>query len=343
MTLATTLALAVIPSLLLVRYFHVHEAYPEPPAIIWSTFILGALIIVPVLVVTLPLFYLVPMPASPFLAGTLFAFLYAAIPEEFFKLVVLSRYSMRRRDFDEPMDGIVYGAVVAQGFAALENVMYSVSVGPWVTIARGVTAVPAHAAMGIIMGYYLGRARFEPSRRRELANRGFALATLLHGLYDAPILSLNFMQDEAGEIRAEYQGTVGWLILATAFVLVFMVVWAVRLHRRARRDQAEFRVPPPMPHTPITAPPALARGPLPTRAFGWTLCVAGALLALVGGVMCFGGVWTMVNAGSDLAILAVMFVTVFLLGVVPLLVGLWLFSTGVCKLNAARRAALSSR
>src|SRR5690606_17926568 len=133
------------------------------------------------------------------------AFLYAAIPEEFFKLTVLLFYSLRRREFDEPMDGLVYGAVAAQGFAALENSLYSFSVGPAMTIVRGFTAVPAHACMGIIMGYYVGRARFEPERRSALIFQGYIFATLVHGLYDAPLLTINAITTRFGGVPPEYE------------------------------------------------------------------------------------------------------------------------------------------
>ena len=84
------------------------------------------------------------------------------IPEETFKYLVLTRYSARHRAFDEPMDGIVYGAVASLGFAALENLLYVGSGDLGTAVARAATAVPGHAFTGAIMGYYVGQARFGP-------------------------------------------------------------------------------------------------------------------------------------------------------------------------------------
>ena len=36
---------AIVPSLLLVWYFHARDVYPEPPRVLWTTFGLGILVI----------------------------------------------------------------------------------------------------------------------------------------------------------------------------------------------------------------------------------------------------------------------------------------------------------
>ena len=52
------------------------------------------------------------------------AFLLAAIPEEFFKLLTVLIFVYKKPAFDEPYDGIIYGAVASLGFATLENILY---------------------------------------------------------------------------------------------------------------------------------------------------------------------------------------------------------------------------
>ena len=81
----------------------------------------------------------------------------AAIPEEFVKLAILVGYNMRHHAFDEPMDGIVYGVVASLGFATLENMLFVFEGGISVAVSRAFTAVPLHAFVGAIMGYYVGR------------------------------------------------------------------------------------------------------------------------------------------------------------------------------------------
>src|SRR4029450_10832400 len=64
-------------------------------------------------------------------------------------------------EFDEPLDGVVYGVAVALGFATLENFLFVARLGLGVAWMRALFAVPAHALFGATMGYYAGRAKFD--------------------------------------------------------------------------------------------------------------------------------------------------------------------------------------
>ena len=64
-------------------------------------------------------------------------------------------------EFDEPLDGVVYGVAVALGFATLENLLFVARLGLGVAWMRALFAVPAHALFGATMGYYAGRAKFD--------------------------------------------------------------------------------------------------------------------------------------------------------------------------------------
>ncbi len=160
MTLVFTIICAVVPSLLLLWYFYKRDLNPEPRRVLIKTFLLGILIVLPVSLITLPLGLSGIHPGNPLLAGLYFAFLCAAVPEEFFKFLVVTRYSARNPAFDEPMDGVVYGATASLGFATLENIVYVLNGGWTVAVMRALTSVPCHACLGDILGYYVGQARF---------------------------------------------------------------------------------------------------------------------------------------------------------------------------------------
>ena len=53
-----------------------------------------------------------------------FFFLSAAPVEEVLKFTVLYSLVYKMKDFNEPIDGIVYGVTVSLGFATLENIYY---------------------------------------------------------------------------------------------------------------------------------------------------------------------------------------------------------------------------
>ena len=164
---------AVVPSALLVWYFHARDLYPEPPRVLWTTFAFGVLSVVPVLVVGVPIHQLIAGIEVPLIRGFLEAFFVAAVPEEFFKLAVLLLYSMRRVEFDEPMDGIVYGVVASLGFATFENVLYVFDGGLGVAVSRAFSAVPFHAFAGAILGYYVGQAKFRLEEKWLLIVKGY--------------------------------------------------------------------------------------------------------------------------------------------------------------------------
>ena len=104
------------------------------------------------------------------------AVLGAAIPEELFKFLVLRWYVWRKPHFDEPLDGVVYGATASLGFATLENILYVGSHGLEMAVLRALTAVPGHAFTGVVMGAFLGRARFAEAGAALRAARGWGSA-----------------------------------------------------------------------------------------------------------------------------------------------------------------------
>lgn len=344
MDYAIALALAIVPSWLLVRYFHERDLYPEPAGVIWGTFALGALTTIPVVIVALPMMQLLPQPDSFVGTGLQFAFLYAAIPEEFFKLTVLLFYSLRRREFDEPMDGLVYGAVAAQGFAALENALYSFAVGPVMTIVRGFTAVPAHACMGIIMGYYVGRARFEPERRGALIFQGYLLATLVHGLYDAPLLTISAIATRFEEIPPELETFTGVCTILSLLVLILSIAFARTLWKKAKHEQLHHPVPPALPEVAyvhpasIASPPqirtvTLTPRPMQSTPTSVVKVFFGIVFSIIGGTIMFACVHAYLDPDTDKRLYVNLGFMLVILGWTPLLFGLRLFRSGVRELN----------
>jgi RsiW-degrading membrane proteinase PrsW (M82 family) len=223
---------AIAPSALLVWYFHARDLYPEPPLVLWTTFALGVLSVLPVLMVGVPIHHLIAGIEAPVIRGFFEAFFVAAVPEEFFKLAVLLLYSMRRVEFDEPMDGIVYGVVASLGFATFENVLYVFDGGLGVAVSRAFSAVPFHAFAGAILGYYVGQAKFRPEEKWLLIVKGYGAVMVLHGLYDFPLLTL---------MALEKASSGGLLALVTVAALVVEWRWTLRLVRRLRTEQLALR------------------------------------------------------------------------------------------------------
>lgn len=111
-------------------------------------------------------------------------FIVVAFSEELVKMIALLAYPYRQDFFNEPMDGIVYTMMIGIGFATVENVMYANKFGMETTLIRSFTAVPAHAIFAVIMGYFVGLAKFFEEERRKFIIRGFLMAFIVHGIYD---------------------------------------------------------------------------------------------------------------------------------------------------------------
>jgi RsiW-degrading membrane proteinase PrsW (M82 family) len=130
------------------------------------------------------------LDSDPFMTFT-FAFAVIAFSEEFVKFVFLRYYIFPKDDFDEPMDGIVYSVMISMGFATLENILYivvrpeNIEIAFQIGLLRMITAVPGHAIFAIIMGYFVGMAKFTSHDKGNfLLVVGLVSAILLHGTYD---------------------------------------------------------------------------------------------------------------------------------------------------------------
>ena len=319
---------AVVPSLLLMWFFHARDVYPEPPRMLWTVFGGGILIVLPVLGLAGALDLVVERVTQPLPRGFLEAFLLAAIPEEGFKLLVVWGYAARRPEFDEPMDGVVYGVAASLGFATFENLLYVGQSGFAVALMRALTAVPSHAFLGAIMGYYVGRARFAESGRGRWLWTAFWVPTLLHGLYDTPLL--------AARQADRLDPAVGPLIIALVSIAPLIVIgeWilALRLSRRLRVAQIR-RLP----------PERKARVPH-RRWASILLTVGGTLAASLGGLLALGFALAFAMGEIEPQQVGPMISAGTLVALTPLAGGVAVFAWGVKRLNegggsAQRRAA----
>lgn len=182
MLLFSVLTAAVAPGVSLLTYLYLRDRYEaEPIHMVVRLFVLGLLVVVPIMVIQRGL--------QLWLGdhSVLFAFGESAGVEEFVKWFVLYHVIYNHTEFDEPYDGILYAASISLGFATLENVLYAVySPATFGTLlVRALLPVSGHALFGIMMGYYLGKAKFAPKNRSVyFLSISLLLPFFLHGTYD---------------------------------------------------------------------------------------------------------------------------------------------------------------
>jgi protease PrsW len=185
------IALAALPGLLICWYIYHSDKYDKEPRLhLVICFILGMLITFPILRIE-SWATRSGWDNPEHLGVALFAsFIIVALTEEAAKFSILLAYPYPRAFFNEPMDGIVYAVMISMGFATFENVLYAGRFGWNTTLLRAFTAVPAHAAFAIIMGYFVGQSKFTFSRRarRRMLAVGLLAPFAVHGTYDFFIL-----------------------------------------------------------------------------------------------------------------------------------------------------------
>lgn len=184
MGLIILLALALAPGVAIGLYIYLKDHHErEPIGLLIRAFLFGALATLITLAISVPIGKFIPINETDLKEQAIHAFLIVALVEEFSKFIFVRGIFYRNENFNEPFDGIVYSVMVSMGFATLENVLYVWSGGVGTALLRMFTAVPAHACFGILMGYFLGKAKFE-HRKAHYAIYALLVATLFHGAYD---------------------------------------------------------------------------------------------------------------------------------------------------------------
>lgn len=176
------LLLGFAPGLYWLWYFYQRDKLePEPKRLVFIAYLLG------ILAAALVIFIHSPFKFNYFIS----AVVTAPILEELAKFLMVWAYLYRNKNFSEPMDGIVYAAAVALGFASIENGLYLFRINqqaqfllPNTIIIRALLSVPAHALFSSIWGYALGRYKFDKKKNRFIVLYGLLLAMLLHALFN---------------------------------------------------------------------------------------------------------------------------------------------------------------
>lgn len=180
--------IAITPAIIGLAAIYLSDRHDREPAkLLIVTFLLGALAVIPSIIVEE---ILIRFNIFPGVFGAFYnAFIVAGLTEEYFKRFMILKLPLQTNHFNEKLDGIVYGVFSALGFATVENIIYVVFTytnNPFVGLYRGIFSVPAHAIFGVTMGYYISLAKFDKdqSRKRKNMMKSLFVPVLLHGIFD---------------------------------------------------------------------------------------------------------------------------------------------------------------
>jgi protease PrsW len=222
----TVLMVALGPALLILTYIYFRDKYEkEPILLLVRGFAAGALILIPILLIEVQTGKLA-IHFSVMLKAAWDGFIVASATEETVKFLAVYYLFWNNRNFNEKFDGIVYSVAVSLGFAAFENFVYIYQGNIGTGLLRAFTAVPAHAIFGIIMGYYLGMARFRPFRKSGYIIMAIVMPWVFHGLYDFLLLS-------------------GHRVLVSLFIPLMIILVVMGFRRmKEQSDASVFRIQP---------------------------------------------------------------------------------------------------
>jgi len=217
---------SIIPGLLWLWFFYLQDKYEREP----HHFLLG------VFVISMLLAYSVALPLENFFRDAheittrspmvefLWSVLVFATIQEVVKFIAV-RYSIyRSEEFNEPADGVIYSIAAGLGFAATYNIVYLNSLDAinfGVVPVRIIEFYLVSAVTTGIMGYFIGKAKFEKSGSELKMLVGFILAVLLNGTY-------NYIQANIQGFEFNIWNS---LVISAVFTIVVYSIMYALLHR----------------------------------------------------------------------------------------------------------------
>ena len=128
------------------------------------------------------------------------------------------------REFDEPLDGIIYASFIGLGYAAVENWQYLDYLTATEAVARGFASPVIHILFASIWGHWIARAHLDGRSVARAAVTSLAVAAALHGLYDFVVI-LNPRN----------------ALPIAALGIVAMWLWRLKLMRTMREEASQDR------------------------------------------------------------------------------------------------------
>lgn len=183
---AENIIYAIVPSLIGLVVVYKSDRNKEPLKSILFAFAIGGFLCIPATILFVgmlePFFGITEDPLyESFLDSTF----YSSIPEELFKYLALLFLWKNHKEFDEPADCIVYATSVSLGFAAIENIGYLYSYGDSVLLIRSISAVPLHAACGMLIAIELRKQRYDKLHTATKSHMDAVIpAITLHAAYN---------------------------------------------------------------------------------------------------------------------------------------------------------------
>jgi RsiW-degrading membrane proteinase PrsW (M82 family) len=227
MAMLKVLAAVLLPAAFWIGYFHYKDRFrPEPLRNLAASYLLGfvsgllcyAFYAVLARAGVTADFQAVLVRTTPMQFFS-YSVVFVGLVEEVFKFLPFLLAVRRFKAFDEPIDGIVYAAALAVGFAGFENLLYLPFLRGFTFLGRAVASPLTHTVFSSLWGYAVARAILLHKSVVFASVVGIALAGLAHGLF-------NYLTFEPG------------LRILSALLILVIWAWGIRtLEKRCRPSE----------------------------------------------------------------------------------------------------------
>ncbi|MBL7053349.1 MAG: PrsW family intramembrane metalloprotease [Candidatus Portnoybacteria bacterium] len=229
--------LGLLPSLIWLSFYLKKDKHPESNSIVLRVFIWGMLIAPLAIIFELILIWLLNPSSNPldllsqtyqasFIKIILAATLIPALVEEYLKYSIVRHRFLRKPEFDEPVDAMLYCIIAGLGFAAIENLLILFKI-PFPEIGRAFTiigfrflgATLVHALASGIAGYWLARGLLHLKKRKRFILTGLTIAIIFHSCYNYLVITI--LNQETHNQKLFFISVVAVLLISAAFLVSY--------------------------------------------------------------------------------------------------------------------------
>jgi RsiW-degrading membrane proteinase PrsW (M82 family) len=217
---------SLVPSVLWLAFFIAQDYLePEPKGYVLGVFLMGALLAKAVGQPLIEDFFQVAAWADSLVLHLAAGVLIVGVIQTFLIYAAVRYTVYKSGEFDERIDGIVYCAAAGLGYATVLNINYVMDNGGvnlGIGVYRIVVTALAQASFAGLVGYFLGRARFEHMGALWMP-LGLALAAVLNGVVTVSVGAIS---------RGSLQATpLNGLVLAALSAAIVFGLLLIIMHR----------------------------------------------------------------------------------------------------------------
>ena len=238
------LVFVLIPSVIWTLFFYFQDRIePEPASYVIVSFLAGmagaALLTLPLEKSVFGIGAWISDSMASLILGSIFV---TGVVTSFLFYLVIRYGFFGTEEFDEPVDGMVYGAFIGSGFALIKSLTY-LSAHPEFTLFSiaytATTNILIYASVGSLVGYIIGRVKFLKKKAQPASILAIIVGMLLIGLYHI----LNEFVFLTGVSSAIWLSFLLTIVFAVA-ILVFVYVMMRKLTQKPLHKEVKVKVKP---------------------------------------------------------------------------------------------------